>query len=265
MTDLADVKHWDEIYRNSHSVSSRRYPKGYEELTLEHVLLREISRCDAKSLLEVGCGNSFWLPYLATKTGAIVSGVDYSEEGCKLARQHLAAGGVPGRVFCADLFQANRDEIGQHDFVFSLGVVEHFTDLNGVLSKLLEFVNPGGVLFTEVPNILSIHGALSWIWQPQLLAKHKLVSRRHLVNAYKLLGMENIRAGYFGLFSLNIVAWEVYPRWPGLVPVVAPLVRRINSYLNYLLCRTGKFRGISPLAPFLCVVGHKSAVGNWSK
>jgi len=255
--DLAGENHWDQIYRVAGSVRSGWYPTDYDALTLERALLTEIARYKPESLFEVGCGNSVWLPYLARKTGLKVAGMDYSEIGCKMARQRLLAEEVPGRIFCMDLFEASPDEVGQHGFVFSLGLVEHFTNPEGVLAKLLEFVRPGGVLFTEIPNLWSIHGLLSWLWQPELLAKHYLISKRQLVRAYKRLDLEKVHGCYLGLFSLNIVAWEHYPRWPNLVPLIVPLIRRIHRRTNAVLCRINKFDGIAPLAPFMYVAGQK--------
>jgi SAM-dependent methyltransferase len=209
-------------------------------------------------ILEVGCGNSIWLPYVGLKTGAAVAGLDYSEVGCELARSQLAAAGVPGKVFCGDLFNVNTAEVGRYDFVFSLGMVEHFTDTVEVLSKLLELVNPGGVLFTEVPNLKSIHGLLSWIWQPELLAKHNPLGKRDLIAAYRRLGLEGIEGHYVGVFSLDIVAWPIYPRWPRRAPRLLPTITRARNSVDYRMRRWGRFEGgTAPLAPYLCVIGRK--------
>lgn len=255
--DLAGIKHWDTVYRGAQKVHPGWRPWGYDSQTLEHALMTQIERWKPRSILEVGCGNSVWLPYLAHKTGAAVAGIDYSEQGCELVRQRLAIEGVEGKIFCVDMFEADTTQVGQYDFVYSLGVVEHFTDLEKVLSKLLSFVAPGGVLFTEVPNLRSIHGLLSWIWQPELLAKHELVSKGQLIRAYKRLGLTDVSARYAGLFSLNIVAWELYQRWPKLGKRVVPPIRTVHRHMDYRLGQLGIYRGIAPLSPFLYVVGQK--------
>jgi|ERR1051325_5653887 2-polyprenyl-3-methyl-5-hydroxy-6-metoxy-1,4-benzoquinol methylase len=256
--DLAGVNHWDSIYETSAAPPKAWKPHSHLELALEHVLLREIKRSRATSLLEVGCGNSTWLPYLARKAGIEVAGMDYSEHGCEQARTNLRSEDVPGKIFCIDLFKATPECIGQYDFVFSLGLVEHFNDLPGVLAKLAEFVRPGGTLFTEVPNLhWSIHGLLCWIWQPKLLAKHRLLNKTQLVKAHEQVGLLKVRAQYLGLFSLGIIAWPIYHRWPRLCSKLLPHMIFFQKRIDRLMRRSNIYVGIQPLAPYLCVIGNK--------
>ena len=255
--DLAGREHWNSVYRSGTLGTDRWFPADYNSVVLERALVGQVEQTNARSVLEVGCGNSSWLSYLAHKTGAAVTGLDYSEAGCMLARQRLSNERVDGKVICGDLFQADVESVGQHDFVFSLGLVEHFGDLVGTLAKLLTFVRPGGTLFTEVPNLKSIHGLLSWLWQPELFAKHRVITKGQLLTAYERLGLQSVSGHHIGMFSLDIVAWEIYPRWPALAPSVAPRVRRVNKWLDALLRRREWFHGSAPLSPFIYVVGKK--------
>ena len=79
-------------------------------------------------LLEVGCGNSIWLPYFAKQFGFLVSGLDYSEEGCRTSREMLAEAGVRGMIRCADVFARPDDMRNRYDVIVSVGVVEHFQE-----------------------------------------------------------------------------------------------------------------------------------------
>jgi SAM-dependent methyltransferase len=255
--DLAGLNHWDGVYQAIAPSDVAWEPADYGSIVLARALLKEIRRVNAKSVLEVGCGNSIWLPYVGRKTKAEVAGLDYSEAGCELARRQLAAQGVSGRIFCGDLFQTDPGKVGHYDFVYSLGMVEHFTNTGEVLSKLAELLKPGGVLFTEVPNLKSIHGIMSWIWQPELLAKHKPLGKQDLIREYTELGFDGIEGNYAGAFSLDIVAWQLYPRWPGLVDKLVPKIMRIRNTVDYRLRKRGKFGGTAALAPYIYVVGRK--------
>jgi 2-polyprenyl-6-hydroxyphenyl methylase/3-demethylubiquinone-9 3-methyltransferase len=187
-----------------------------------------------------------------------IAGIDYIEEACALARRRLEVAGVRGDVYCGDVFTLDPNSIGTFDLVYSLGVVEHFTDTAEILKRLAAFVRPGGILLTEVPNLRSIHGLLSWIWQPELLRKHVLLRPSDLLGAYSRVGLEQARAWYGGIFSLGIVAWRMYPRWPFLVRPVTWFVTHLASVLEkHLLSRIHYYRGPSPLAPFLFVSGRK--------
>ena len=257
-TDIAGKEHWDTLYHAKESAQPGWSPRSYDDMLIGRALVGEINRVKARTLLEVGCGDSLWLSYLARETGAsAVAGMDYSEPGCELARQRLRAQGVEPRIWCADLFKADPEQIGQYDFVFSLGLVEHFSDLEGVLSALLKFVRPGGTLFTEVPNLPSIHGLMVWAWQPELFAKHELVSKRRLTRAYERLGLRDVRGRYLGVFSLSIVAWDIYARWPRVAARVAPRVFQFNGRFDPYLQRLGWVGGAAPLAPYIYAVGQK--------
>jgi SAM-dependent methyltransferase len=259
-SDIAHKDHWDSIYENSNAPSISGWkPNGYCALTIENILLNEIQKSQPKTILEIGCGNSVWLPYLAKKTNAEVFGLDYSEEGCRLAREQLKIENVKGTVFCADLFKADLQQTGQFDFVYSLGVAEHFSDLTGVLEKMLQFVKPGGILLTEVPNLgfLSLHYIMSWIWHPALLAKHVPTDKKKLLKAYRALSLKEIRAAYKGIFSLDIVAWELYPRWRRLAQKLVPFIRKVHYKTDSLLSRKKNFNGYSFTSPFIYIAGKK--------
>ncbi|MCX7048100.1 MAG: class I SAM-dependent methyltransferase [Candidatus Sumerlaeota bacterium] len=259
--DIAGRGHWDDVYRQSAVDSAGWRPLNYEQKALAHALEQTARAGACKSILEVGCGNSCWLPYLASVTGARVAGIDYSEEGCALARRRMEIEGVKGEIHCVDIFAADAAQIGRHDLVFSLGLVEHFSDLQGVISQLLKFVAPGGILFTEVPNLRSMHGLLAWIWQPALLAKHKIVGKKDLLRAYEQAHLELPRVRLLGLFSWGIVAWGLYPRWPRLATRVDPAMQRVHQILTMCMAKTNIYWGAPLFAPFIYAVGSKAADG----
>ncbi len=181
--DLAQKEHWDSVYNKTISAKNWK-PSSYEALCIENMLTDAINKYNPKSIIEVGCGNTHWLGYLQKLTGAKVSGIDYSEKGCELARNNLKKQGAQGEIHCVDFFKVDTNTIGQHDMLFSLGVVEHFEDLENVLSTLARFIKPGGIIVTEIPNLISMHGFLTWLWQPELYYKHKLIGKGKLSKSH---------------------------------------------------------------------------------
>lgn len=255
--DLAGKTHWDSIYEGAPGSAESWEPSTYEELALAQMLGRAAAAAEAKSILEVGCGSSVWLPYLARTASARVAGLDYSREGCEAARARLRAAGVTGEVFCEDLFSEAADRIGQYDLVYSLGVVEHFADLADVVGKIARFVRSGGVLFTEVPNLRSVHGLLTWLYQPELLAKHVLVTRRQLERAHRAAGLTVVESGFKGVASLNITSWGRYARWPAVDRYVVGVVRRVSRAFDQALRWQGRYEGAQLLAPYLYVLARR--------
>jgi len=209
------------------------------------------------SVLEIGCGNSGWLPYFGRKEGFSVAGIDYSPEGCDLARRRLEVEGLEGRVICGDIFELSSEEVGQYDFVFSLGVVEHFSETASALQCMRKFVRPGGILLTQIPNFVSMHGVLSWLYHPEQLRKHKILMRKHLLEAYRCCGFTDVRTGYVGLSSLTIVSWGRNQRFPKLDSVLLLWVRRVIRIHDKILVRLGRYSGFWMTAPFIYAVGTK--------
>lgn len=256
--DLAEKEHWDAVYSKAETeIKPGWKPSSYELLCLENMLLKGIDRFNPESILEIGCGNSVWLPYLAKKRNLRVFGLDYSEEGCELARKRLAAENVDGTVFCGDLFKMDIEGIGQFDFVYSMGVVEHFPNLGNVLSRLLKFVKPGGVLLTEVPNLYSLHGVMTFLYQPELFRKHRILKRLDLLSAYNKAGLSETECGYVGIFSLGIVAWGTYQRFPLLDKILLPIIDKLANRIKYSLDSPKKYNGSFAFAPYLYAVGKK--------
>lgn len=255
-SDLAEKRYWDEVYGALPDTGGAAWsPRGYEERVLGHELERVLRRSRPASALEVGCGDSPWLPYLAREYGLEVAGIDYSERGCKLARHRLRQASVQGTVHCRDLFTLTPEETGTFDLVFSLGVVEHFADLGNVLASLLRFVRPGGTLFTSVPNLHSLHGLGMWLYQPEVLAKHRVVTREELSRAYRRLGLGEIRARHAGLASLGIVSRGVQPRFRRIDRVVVPLAQGANILFQMVMRRLPVTGGLPWLAPFIVASG----------
>jgi len=257
-SDLAAKEHWRKVYEGPRSTGAGEWvPVSHEDLALEHMLMKVIEGNRPASILEIGCGDSVWLPYLSKRLGLELAGMDYSEEGCALARRRLAAAGVHAPVYCADLFVADPADVGMYDFVYSLGVVEHFSNLEDVLSHMLKFVRPGGILLAEVPNLRSVHGLLMWMYQPLILAKHVSLSKKRLENAFLKLSMHDIDSGCLGLFSLGIVSWGHSPRFQVLDALLLPVMKKARVALRVLLGRIRFYRGLSLLSPFLYVTGRK--------
>lgn len=260
-TNLTDVDHWSRVYRKRELQVPAWTPRSYEDRLITDWLLAELRRSRAETALEVGCGDSVWLPYLARQAGLRhVAGIDYSAAGCDMLRRRLQKENLAGDVHCADVFDADPDRIGRFDFVYSLGLIEHFPDLNGVVRQLHRFVRPGGTLVNEVPNLCSVHGLAMRVWQPALMDKHVCLGRRRLLRAHRALGMADVRAWHVGLFSLAVVAWEVDPRWPRLARTLVPAIRWFQGkVLQPALAGLAVRRGVPFLAPYLFVSGRVPA------
>jgi 2-polyprenyl-3-methyl-5-hydroxy-6-metoxy-1,4-benzoquinol methylase len=170
-----------------------------------------------KTLLEVGCGGSIWLPYFAKQYGFKIAGLDYSEQGCILAEKILQNEDVSGKIIWADLFQPPSNMIAAFDVVISFGLVEHFEDTHACLKAINQFLAPGGLLISFVPNMVGFTGLLQKVLNKQVYGLHVVLNSESLKSGHREAGLSIDESGYFLSFNpsmINIVGHDKKSRVP---------------------------------------------------
>lgn len=146
-------------------------------------------------LLDAGCGAGL-VSEPMTRLGAMVIGIDPSEQNIKIAREHAQKFGVD--VSYSHILAEDMDPIkhGLFDIVLSLEVVEHVGNLNSYLKAVGRLVKPKGFLIIGTLNrtiasfIKAIVGA-EYILRllPQgTHSWHKFVTPKELEDELKLQG-----------------------------------------------------------------------------
>ena len=161
-----------------------------------------------KQLLEIGCGRSVLLPYFAREFGLRVSGVDYSETGCAMARAILDREGVRGEIHQADVFAPPEALEAQFDVVVSLGVAEHFEDTTAALRAFRFFLKPGGLMVTIVPNTTGAAGLVQRLLNRPVFDIHVPLDVDRLGDAHRRAALSVAQSSYlvssnFGICNLN--------------------------------------------------------------
>lgn len=126
-----------------------------------------------RSVLELGGAPGQYLVYLTKALGYEISCLDYSALGCESTRRNFALLGVKGTVYQKDLF-SEVSGVPLFDVVYSLGLIEHFVDLTGIVRKHLQFLKPGGLLLLGCPNFTGVNYLFLKYLAPTLLSKHNL-------------------------------------------------------------------------------------------
>jgi SAM-dependent methyltransferase len=204
--DRAGRDFWEETWASSEALPvidpSDRRAGTFVQRRLARYLDDAISArqdlrgSDVVRLVEIGCGRSAWLPYLARRHGLLVSGLDYSSEGCRLSRLMMEKAGVAGEITCADVFDPPAEFVGAFDIVLSLGVAEHFEDTAAFAQAAGRLAAPGGLVVTVVPNLMGLHGALFRGFNPALTTKHVVLSPGQLSSAHRAADLTVEDCGY---------------------------------------------------------------------
>ena len=188
---------------------SRGYFKYASSLMIEEKL--KDHSLENKVVLDVGCGLGEQLLWFRKK-GCKVNGIDLSHEVARVAHKKSIA------VITADA-RALPFQDKSFDIVYSLGVLEHFYNIEKALEEQLRIIQPGGTIIVAVP----------YIWSPFALAitsfevirgvafkygfiatRGKLFSKKQLKNLLSEAGCEHIEIGlYYGLSFLRIFPFVV--------------------------------------------------------
>ena len=196
--NLTDSSFWSAHWSDA-TVS--RNPLGYEDRVWRGVYDQTFRDAPAHArCLEVGCGNSQHLVAIAGY-GLEVAGIDFTENGCRLAREWLTKAGIEGEILQRDMFEANDDLAGQFDYVVSFGLIEHFDDPSEPLRVMRRLLKPGGHILTTTPNVdpHSLTVRVRRIIGPKILAAHKLMSLDEVKGFHERSGFQTLTCQLQGM------------------------------------------------------------------
>tara|TARA_B100000315_G_C14457789_1_gene532258 strand:+ start:326 stop:955 length:630 start_codon:yes stop_codon:yes gene_type:complete len=196
------------------------------------------------SVLEIGGAPGQYLAYFHKEFGYIISCLDYSEIGCEKTRENFDLLKIPGKVYQGDLFSEDL-QLPLFDIVYSLGFIEHFTNLTDIVGKHIQLLKPGGILLLGIPNLLGINHWFLKRLAPNLLTEHNLASMDiHRWNSFEsYFDLEVIFKNYVGGFEPAVfLKNERKPVLNKLLFFVARLLNRIfHSNFNCLRKYNSKF------------------------
>lgn len=209
-TDKAGASYWEKVWLET-DLQARIIPESKNINNyfnhLAHNYFKEHFKnipTQGKAILEVGCGNSVWLPYFAKEYGMQVTGLDYSEYGCGQEKKILEREGINGEVICSDFFSPPEHLLGAFDFVASFGVVEHFTDTTEAIIQLSKFLKKDGILITFVPNLTGLYGWLQSIFNRPVFDIHYPMDKEQLNTFIKYAKLSKVDTSYAGVLGLSL-------------------------------------------------------------
>ncbi len=254
---LTTSDYWDTGYSTGASMDPLR-PGDFRR----HADLRVIESIAAlglegKRVLEVGAGNSAMLTALATRLRdkARFTGLDYAPAGCRMLAERATREGAVVEVVHQDLFAPSPALDGQFDVVFSIGVVEHFTDLAAVLRAMRRFLAPGGQMFTLIPNMRGVPGSLVRRYNRAIYDLHVPHDMASFVAGHRAAGLEVESSRFlcstnFGVLSSCFRS----PADPGFTTY--KWLSRVSKALWLFESRVGDLPALPALSPYLIAVSH---------
>jgi SAM-dependent methyltransferase len=155
--------------------------------------------------MEIGCAPGRWLAFLSREFNLGVSGIEYTADGASATRRNLELLSVK----TADIREADfltTTPSPKYDVVVSLGFVEHFTDVEGVIRRHAAWARPGGQVIIGVPNFSGVHGWLQKGLDSEVLARHNLTIMNvdRLAELGPAAGLATESVEYLGSFEPSL-------------------------------------------------------------
>lgn len=177
-------------------------PRWLRDLRMMRLFHEEGGAQPGSNVLEIGCGGSPWLPYLAGK-GCRVSGIEIEPRAARLARANLVGAKESGDIYCQDAFDVQENETlrGQFDVVFSNGFVEHLDAVSDKLRLLSSYLKPGGRIVSMVPNLQGINLYMQRLASLAVLQAHVIYTTETLREVHEEAGYQTVVTKYLGFFD----------------------------------------------------------------
>jgi cyclopropane fatty-acyl-phospholipid synthase-like methyltransferase len=211
-----------KLYENEDYFSGE--DQGYQDYALEeHSLRKTFSRfiaaigpsiCNAHRLLEIGCGNGYFLAEAKRLSKVKTTGLEMSDQSAEKARVHCDDVRVGG------LDQLKFDE--RFEVIVALQVIEHIYEPGDFVTTLEEHLSEGGTLILTTPDFNSpLRFLLRRRWPSYKIPEHVTYFRRS--DLERLLvkhGFKSVRTKSFPhAFSLQTIAnhlgLRLPPKWAG--------------------------------------------------
>ena len=214
-------------------------------------------------LVEVGCARSQALPVLGKRLGIQVAGIDYSPNGCEQTRIMLKREGVSGEVYGADIFDVPDSLKGSFDAVVSFGLIEHFSNTNEIVSALAVLLKPGGIVFTNIPNMQGMTGLAQKLLNRGIYDIHVPLGPSDVRSAHEAAGLHVLESEYFlssnfGVVNLGEINRSSLGWWAKKISLA--ILARV-SMATWLIERNfGKFRARQVFSPYVNCIAVKPEI-----
>lgn len=257
--ELTEQNYWEKGYQAANIRNKLIDIDDFRQLPFRRIvdLIKSVG-LENKNVLEVGAGNSDVLLSLAKTSGgkAQFSGLDYTDSGCEALQVRSSINDLEINVINCDMFNPWDSLISSFDVLYSIGVVEHFSNLPMVIRALEKYLKPGGIMITVIPNMRGSIGYLTKSMNPTIYNLHNPHNLESLESAHQNADMSILQAEYlcsnnFGVLSScasqqSGFSWRLYY-----------LLSRISKLIWYVESHIGDFPRTLLFSPYLFVVARK--------
>lgn len=211
--NYTDKKFWDEYFQKHEHQSGL-----INDSLFSDIFKKYLTKDPAKTVLEIGCADSNFLCYLTKRFEYKAYGVDYSDAILRTADLFKFNNLPEPILYKEDVFTWNPNI--KFDVVCSFGFIEHFEDIDTIISKHSELLAPGGKIILTLPHFAHAQYFFHWLIDRENLKKHntKIMNLGSIKNAIEKSGLKIEFLSYYKTFGFwterkNMAIWEKTINW----------------------------------------------------
>jgi 2-polyprenyl-3-methyl-5-hydroxy-6-metoxy-1,4-benzoquinol methylase len=257
MINLTKKENWDQNYIIHKEITELQFGWRNHVNKIIAQKIEEIGLVD-KNILEIGAGNSQWLTYLAKKyPNSRFAGLDYSKIGCeKLAeRANNILGPKAIDIYNEDMFFENSELHGKFDLIFSLGVIEHFTELSNVLLVKRKYLKDHGLMFSLIPNLAGSIGYLVKSINREIYDMHNPHDLNSFFEGHRKAGLTVISSGYLGSINFGMIS-SCFKKSDGFNWHFYVFLSRLSKFIGWLETKLGDLPSSKIFSPYIYVISR---------
>jgi 2-polyprenyl-3-methyl-5-hydroxy-6-metoxy-1,4-benzoquinol methylase len=200
---LTDKGYWENRWKRVREPKEiRRDTKHTVNKELIKIFDKYLPHQTGLTILEIGGAPGQYLAYFAKEFGYSAYAIDYSTIGCEKMREAFEIANMDVTIYNRDIF-SDLSDLPRFDVVFSMGFIEHFSDLDSIVEKHIELLRKQGILLLGVPNYRGISQVVLKRLAPQKLSTHNLEAMdiKNWESFEKKQGLQTIFKAYLGGFN----------------------------------------------------------------
>ncbi|MFA6973573.1 MAG: class I SAM-dependent methyltransferase [Parcubacteria group bacterium] len=234
-----EQKDWDKYYfdeRKAHIKPKSGFFLFYDIYLCDSIIKKYIPKYNGSDIqqpkiCEIGSGDGKLVKKMATLLNHKPFGIEYSEEGVKIAQKE-GVETILGDAFDKSLLEKYHESF---DVVYSYGFVEHIIPPQKAVDIHLSLLKKGGYFFVQIPRLKGFNHLKFKLFRPDLLALHnlKIMEQEELENVCKRDDIEEIFCKNYGTFKMRLpvaqknIFWYVFKFISKLEYIISPLFRII--------------------------------------
>lgn len=155
-----DREYWEEYWHSRRqngppelTIDTNKYSRG-----LYSVFHRFLPSGEALSIVEIGGAPGIFISSLTKINSQLRLGIiDYSDQGIAETKKVSGELGLDIQIHQKDIYSCDLSDIPKYDVAYSLGVVEHYEDIELSVNKHLACIKDGGLLIVGLPVFLGVN------------------------------------------------------------------------------------------------------------